>query len=560
MPLASSLPPVMKAPAVLELEENPFALLGLTPRDGNQKIVEAAEEKSATLDPAVCAKARAALTTPRDRIAAEVAWLPGLSPASVRTALSLLQLAPPMILERADDPPLAFANLLAGAIDRLDAAAPAEEWTRWICLLADTAGAIRAEDVLRDLNEDRIAARIPQIGALAAVEDQIAGRKRVYKDRIMRGLGRLPASTLVEVVTATVDKATQSGTRHAPSLIDDIVEGYELEAGKYLRQESENVFQLVAAAQKAAAEKSSGLGEILNLLDGVIRRWDRLAQPIQLSLKSRGMGHEMSRDLAAPIRNLSVELVNDHEELEAANRLLAMLKEVFAENPELIHRFEDDTEALNNLFEQKARSEKEEEEWRAAIQFSAQIGALFRDTLSMSADGISWKNQLFPLDSITRVRWGATRHSVNGIPTGTTYHIWFGDARRYASVDTRQEATFQSFTEKLWQAVCMRLVFDLITRLAKGEQVSFSDAIIQDDGIILKRRHLFSADERVPLSWGDVRIWNQDGCFYLGGANDRKVYAALSYQNTDNVHILEAVIRIFFKKGGESLSKAFLSG
>jgi hypothetical protein len=558
MPATSSQPPATKVPPVLELEESPFALLGLTPRDGNQKILEAAEEKSAALDPVLCARARAVLTTPRDRIAAEIAWLPGLSPASVRTALSLLQLAPAMILERSGDPPLAFANLLAGAIDRLDAAAPAEDWARWICLLAEATDGIRADDVLRDLNEDRIAARIPQIGALAAIEEQIAGRKRMYRDRVMRGLGRLAAAKLIEVLTMTVDRSTESGTKHASSLIDDIVDGYELEAGKYLHQESENIIKVVSAAQKAAVVRSSDLGEILSLLDEVVRRWDRLAQPIQLSLRSRGMGHNMSRDLAVLIRNLSVDLVNDHDDLEAANRVLAMLKEVFAENPELVHRFEDDTQALNNLFQQKARNEKDEEEWQAAIQFSAQIGALFKDTLSMSSKGIRWRNQLFPLESITRVKWGATRHSVNGIPTGTTYRIWFGDARRYANVETRQEAIFQSFTEKLWQAVCMRLVFELIARLAKGEQVSFSDAIIQDDGVILERRRLFSAGERVSLSWNNVRIWNQDGNFYLGCANDRKVYAALSYQDTDNVHILEAVIRIFFKKGGESISKAFL--
>jgi hypothetical protein len=559
MPLASSSPAATKAPLVLELEEHPFALLGLTPRDGNQKILEAAEEKSATLDPAVCAKARSALTMPRERIAAEIAWLPGLSPTSVRTALSLLQLAPVMILDRTGDPPLAFANLVAGLIDRLDSAASVEDWARRICKLADAAGGIQAEDVLRDLNEDRIAARIPQIGGLNAVEEQIACRKQIYRDRVMRGLGRLPASKLVEVVTATVDRSTQSGTKHAPSLIDDIVAGYELEAGKYLLQEAENVATVIAAVQKAAAEKSSGLGEILNLLDEVVRRWDRLAQPIQLSLKSRGMGHEMSRDVAVPLRNLSVDLVNDHGELEAASRVLAMLKEVFAESPELVHRFDDDMQALNNLFEQKARNEKEDEDWRGAIQFSAEIGALVKNTLSISAGGISWKNQLFPLDSIKRVRWGATRHSLNGIPTGTTYHIWFGDARSYASVETRQEPIFQSFTEKLWQAVCVRLVFEFITSVAKGEHIPFSDAIIHDSGVILKRRRLFSSDEQVPVSWGDLRIWNQDGCFYLGSANDKKVYAALSYQNIDNVHILEAVIRTFFKKGGASLSKAFLS-
>src|SRR3546814_11568243 len=78
---------------------------------------------------------------------------------------------------------------------------------------------------------------------------------------------------------------------------------------------------------------------------------------------------------------------------------------------------------------------------------------MFKDTLSISPDGISWKGQSFSLDSITRVRWGGVRHSVNGVPTGTTYTIAFGDKRSEAVVELKKEDIYSKFIEKLWRAV-----------------------------------------------------------------------------------------------------------
>ena len=60
----------------MTLFENPFYILGATPRDTKQRIMELAREKSLTLDPDIVNEARDILINPRRRIAAEVAWLP----------------------------------------------------------------------------------------------------------------------------------------------------------------------------------------------------------------------------------------------------------------------------------------------------------------------------------------------------------------------------------------------------------------------------------------------------------------------------------------------------
>ena len=93
--------------------------------------------------------------------------------------------------------------------------------------------------------------------------------------------------------------------------------------------------------------------------------------------------------------------------------------------------------------------------WLRAMNSRA---VLFKDTLSNSAQGVSWKEKTYPLNSITRVRWGGVRHSVNGVPTGTDYTVAFGDNRSESVVSIKREATYTKFTEKLWRAVCARLM------------------------------------------------------------------------------------------------------
>ena len=61
-----------------KLHSTPFALLGVTSRDDRRKIVDQAEHKSLELNPDDCQRARSDLTNPRNRLTAEIAWLPGL--------------------------------------------------------------------------------------------------------------------------------------------------------------------------------------------------------------------------------------------------------------------------------------------------------------------------------------------------------------------------------------------------------------------------------------------------------------------------------------------------
>ena len=186
--------------------------------------------------------------------------------------------------------------------------------------------------------------------------------------------------------------------------------------------------------------------------------------------------------------------------------------------------------------------------WERAITYSAEIGLIFKDTLSISPRGVAWKDRFYPLDAVTRVRWGGVRHSTNGIYTGTTYTIAFGDNRTESVVETKREDIYDTFTDKLWRGVCINIISTMLQSLAAGRSLSFDRATVKDSGITLIKRKFIGADDEVFCSWDDIKVYCAAGEFCVKHKNDDKVYINLSYINTPNTHVLEQVIRMAFKK------------
>ena len=71
----------------MDLRQNAFFVLGATTRDDRRRIVELAEKKSLLSDEERVREARSTLTHPMKRLAAEVAWLPGMGPTLVLSAV-----------------------------------------------------------------------------------------------------------------------------------------------------------------------------------------------------------------------------------------------------------------------------------------------------------------------------------------------------------------------------------------------------------------------------------------------------------------------------------------
>lgn len=534
-------------------QENPFALLSVTTRDNRRRIVELAEEKSLVFDHDACQQARSDLTNPRTRLTAEVEWLPGVSPRKALQLLTALGENPTVIRAELGLPTLAKLNLVAAASGAMQADDPVESIYTFVQEMADLVDELSAEPVLRDINEDRLVSGFPEVKNIDLIEVELATRKRYYVAAVMDVLKRLPTPLLVDVMTNAVNESTGGGEYHAGELIDEVVESYAVHTHEFLTKEAHNAQKLIAAATDLAASGENAVKPVVEKLEAVVRNWDRVAQPIQLSAKARGIDHEPSHEIAYSVRNLAIHLFNEHGMLALSQRLTSVVGELFVELPEVHERIERDAEALANISQSRIKTEAQKIEWAREITYSAEVGLLFKETLSISPDGVAWSNARFPLDRITRVRWGGVRTSVNGVPTGTNYTIAFGDALSEAIVSLKRETVYSAFIGKLWQAVGVRLLTELLETLRTGKEVNFGGAALRDDGITLVK-HKFWNNETVRCLWNQTHIWSADGSFFIGARDDKKSYAALSYIDTPNTHILEQAIRTAFKTGKRRLS------
>ena len=135
----------------VDLLQNPFHILTATPRDNHARIMDLADERSLLLDAEECMTARLALTTPRKRLVAEVAWLPGIGPKRAEEVLSLLEFRPADILTEDKLLPAARANALAAALSRLSEYS-AGNIAKWILELAEAFEEIEPEKLKNLIN------------------------------------------------------------------------------------------------------------------------------------------------------------------------------------------------------------------------------------------------------------------------------------------------------------------------------------------------------------------------------------------------------------------------
>ena len=77
---------------------------------------------------------------------------------------------------------------------------------------------------------------------------------------------------------------------------------------------------------------------------------------------------------------------------------------------------------------------------------------------------------------------------------------------------------------------------------------------MNDYGMELERKKFFGSNERFFCRWEELSIWNANGSFCIAKKEDRKTMREFSYLDEDNIHVLEAAIRMLLKKGGNRLS------
>ncbi len=484
----------------------------------------------------------AVLTNPRRRLDAEMGWFPGSSPSLAAQAacaeLNQVRHMPLTGLAKANALTIAASNWTPNT---------AAELADHLDHLAQAADAVVIQQVLQEINEDRAVAGFPAVTTMAAAEEALHARKLHWRRMAMSLLERSKTSDMTEALSSIVEQA--AGNRDDRRFMHDLVDDYALRMQPFLARETSTAEQLVEKISALAGTRADALPPLIRALERLLETWHSVTLPMQLSYKLRGQRDEDGSKLAYLVRNLSIDLFNEHDRLEEAKQLTFMVGKYFSNLPAISAKVAEDAETLHNISEAAARERDE-------LTYAAELGLLAKSRLAIDPNGVEWRGRRTPLSSVRGARWGAIRRSVNGIPTGTDYLIAWSDGSITTTAEFRNGQIFEAFVPKLWRGVGIRLVNEMTSALRAGGQLRFGNMIVRNETVVLTRRKMFSS-EQVEFKWADVSIKSADGSFIVQGPKGSKASEAISYRDVDNAHFLEALVRQAFEKGRLRLSDAF---
>ena len=331
----------------MDILKNPFHILGATTRDNRHRIMELTEERSLLSDADECMAARSILIHPRRRISAEVAWLPGIDPMLSDEVLKRLDSPNQNLLNITGLTHIVRANLLISGLSHLPNLSSSNV-VEWILAIAQASEAINPEEVHAILNAERRMSGFPEITDVSAIDDEIQKQKSYYRQVLTSVLENLSVTERARILTLAVEWSTGNDKFRCPILIENLILSYELGAQDFLEKKQKIIeaqdekFRVMVDAKNP----DTTLQPIVNQLIQAVKEWDTIAQPIQLSKKSRGERHTPSFEIAWRVRNLAIDLFNEYGKLDFSRQIINMLKEVFAEVIEVDERITEDSKAL----------------------------------------------------------------------------------------------------------------------------------------------------------------------------------------------------------------------
>lgn len=488
---------------------------------------------------------RSVLVHPRRRLSAEIGWFPGVRPTKVAEAVSLLNSNPKAIQTIEGLPGLARSNLLADGLVQTEDFQQTE-LINWIIELAFEYENIDCEQTASLINEDRSVAGFPSLTDYQVLEMELSKQGSYYTQVLKSSLDKLPSKLLVEVVTEIVENTTNLGQCHAPEIVEELIDGYEVEAQAFFDAELKNIDDLIGViAQSVANGKGTvHVENVLAKLEKVVKNWDSVAQPIQVIAQSKGSIHNSSKELAANIRELSLHLNNEYGLLALSKRLTDLQQEVFAEDVRIIEVADEDAIRLEEIHKDRQRVRENVSAWERDITFETKIGLIFKKTLRISPKGVHWHGRSIPLNLIERIRWGGVMVSSTWGTPQVSYQIAVASNRKgKISIELENETIYTEFVDRLWKAVGVRILVEMLNDLRDEKRLVFGDSIVSDLGVEIEMKYFFRLNKKIRLNWMDVKITNENGSLIISDQTESEATVSLSYLEVDNLHLLESAIR-----------------
>jgi hypothetical protein len=535
----------------MNILQNPFYILGATPRDNRQKIMELAQEKSLSLDSEITTEARLTLTTPRKRIAAEIAWFPGVSNKKANELIKSLDgaLMEPDAISSL--PALAGINVTTTMLATLQKGTlTPKKISDILYRMAVDFESIDTEKLMKILNEDRSVAGISEITEVSAVDSELREHKLSCIKIIQDFLRNVSLKQMTIIMLTLVNKATQN--RQQLELIDGLVDNvYALNIQKERHSLEESIKTLRQEIKTNLAKKTRTKASTVSLVDKFREKlvvFDEIMQPIQVSMQQRGLEHDDTRRIADEARECAIDLISFGEK-ELSEQVLVTIKELFAELGSVEDRADRDLAELQEI-------KNKDKEWEKSITCKIEQSGFWQNhSLEISPKCIKEDGDFIcKLEDVNAIRYGTTAKYTNGIYNGTDTLLAFSTEDNETVITWLEHKTnWVKAADCLWRGVGLRLILAMANELARGGNIY---EIIYDTKVKLAKNNTWGPVDEKFFKWSEVRTSMVQGHFIIAAKDGSGYTATLSVQGVDNVHVADALLSIYFSKGGPSISQA----
>ena len=196
----------------------------------------------------------------------------------------------------------------------------------------------------------------------------------------------------------------------------------------------------------------------------------------------------------------------------------------------------------------------ENKSWPKEIDFHSSFGIWpFRKTLDITPAGFLYCGELFPLKTISRLRWGVDQKR-GGIFPKIAYVAAFGTETREFTIKTKQKDFYEHLTQRMWRAAGNRIMSEMLSALKNGESIPFGDFAVADKGITITQKSLFGTAEPLFYEWESLGwgIVNGNLVFTPVGEQTNLLTSA-SFIWTDNLHMLSVALALLQREKKKKL-------
>lgn len=333
----------------MRLKDNPFWVLNVATDDSCDTIIDSAEEKSFMDDENTdkYEKARSVLISPVQRLEAEICWIKAIEKSTIDDFMAKSPVYVAMLVNERE--------LLIYYLEKLYRQCSVEDVSEAIVKIDELYRRFITSntamlDCFDEINRNRKNARITLLNDVDLLRSTcekiwLIDIENVFAELIKKNALVFIIDVANKVAENTIGVEIKTGKNAYGLVVEKFIEMYTLSINDTLHNVYEEVLDNITDANSA-----NNTGD-LKLLFANVRKFDGVAQPVQLYLQAKGSANKQreSVEIAFKLRNLAIEMHNKRGKTDLSLAITNLLKEVFSELPEIKALVEEDSVTLTRL-------------------------------------------------------------------------------------------------------------------------------------------------------------------------------------------------------------------